>query len=152
MKILIVLGMLVTGSFVSASASVLDVVRDHDGRVFEMDQLAADKYCKDLGLRLPTSREFALLAQSLGALGISETEKDGYYRVTGTSPSGEVDEFFYSEKGYQRPPGDLGLYCFWTALRPYDNGFCGFYGHDGSFDDHFLASSAKYAVRCASDK
>src|SRR4051794_10978038 len=63
----------------SESSSYLgDFVRDANGGIRSMTQTEAVSYCKSQGQRLPTVRELALYAQSLGAQGISETEKVGY--------------------------------------------------------------------------
>lgn len=78
-------------------------------------QYEAESICRDKGMRLPTARELALVAQSLGAQGISETEKDGYYLVKGSDSAGNPDHFYFSYKGYSRPAGDLGRHVFWSS-------------------------------------
>ena len=80
-----------------------------------VSQYEAERICADEGMRLPTARELALVAQSLGAQGISETKKDGYYLVKGSDSAGNPDHFYFSYEGYKRPAGDLGSRWFWSS-------------------------------------
>ena len=80
-----------------------------------VSQYEAKKICQDKGMRLPTARELALVSQGLGAQGISETQKDGYYLVKGSDSAGNPDHFYFSFKGYNAPAEDLGYYTFWTS-------------------------------------
>jgi hypothetical protein len=117
--------------------SLTDIVRNADGSVHYMNQLLADKYCRDQGSHLATARELALVAQSLGAQGISETAKDGYLPVYGSYPEGGYDNFYYSGKGYQRPPGDLGNLEFWSSSHD-PHGYEGSDGPHYGFDAYVL--------------
>lgn len=80
-----------------------------------VSQRLAEAICEGVGMRLPTARELALVAQSLGAEGISETRKDGYRLIRGTDSAGNPDDFYYSNKGYKRPAGEPGYYWFWSS-------------------------------------
>lgn len=81
-----------------------------------VSQYEAKRICQDMGMRLPTARELALVSQNLGAQGISETQKDRhYYLVKGSDSAGNPDHFYFSFKGYNPPAGDLGTYTFWTS-------------------------------------
>ncbi len=83
------------------AASLTEIARNEDGSVRRMTQYDADRYCRHQGQRLPTVRELALYAQSLGAQGISEKQKDGYYFVRGMDSLGNPDNFYFSDKGFQ---------------------------------------------------
>lgn len=100
---------------------------------------------------MPTAREFALYAQNLGAQGISETAKDGYYLVKGSDSAGNPDHFYFSYKGYQRPAGDLGNYWFWSSsVHPDDSDYAYYlYGDDGHVYYGYRSSDVVIsAVRC----
>lgn len=49
------------------------IVRYADGSVVEMGHVDGARFCQAHGLRLPTAREFALIAKSMGAKGLLET-------------------------------------------------------------------------------
>lgn len=117
-----------------------------------VSQHEAERICRDRGMRLPTARELALIAQyDHGAEGISETEKDGYDLVRGSDSAGNPDHFYFSDKGHKRPVGDLGNTLFWSSsvhpdypdyaflLDGYDGGF---YYNSSSYNSYFIA------VRC----
>src|SRR5258708_7728480 len=80
--------------------SLTDIQKDADGHVLLMDHYDANVYCKKRDQRLPRARELALYAQSLGAEGISQTQKVGYNLVDGSDNAGP-DTFYFSRKGYQ---------------------------------------------------
>lgn len=71
----------------------------------------AHNICRKRGMRLPTPRELAEFAQKLGANGISETRKDGYYRVGSDT---KYKPFYYSRQGYEDPSGTQGHYLIWS--------------------------------------
>ncbi|HAZ13361.1 MAG: hypothetical protein A2X86_14940 [Bdellovibrionales bacterium GWA2_49_15] len=116
-------------------------------------QYEAERICKGKGMRLPTARELAQVAQiEHGAEGISETERDGYNLVKGSDSSGNPDHFYFSYKGYKRPADDLG-YWFWSSsVHPDDSDYA--YSLDGLVGDvyHLYRSNVSYydadAVRC----
>lgn len=111
----------------------------------------AKEICEDEGMRLPTARELALIAQGLGAEGISETRKDGNRLIRGTDSAGSPDDFYFSNSGYKRPAGDLGNWWFWSLSVHPDDSFNVFIlnGFNGDIDtvnrsyDNFIN-----AVRC----
>lgn len=53
-----------------------------------VNQQKGKKICAKRETRSLTTRELALISQSRGARGISETKKDGYYIVRGTDSAG----------------------------------------------------------------
>jgi len=117
-----------------------------------VDQFEAEKICLDKGMRLPTARELALVSQSLGAQGISKTKKGGYYLVKGSDSAGNPDHFYFSNKGYKRPAGDLGNKWFWSSsVHPdaSDNAY-GLNGLNGGIAYYYYRSYdyVYYAVRC----
>lgn len=121
-------------SFVHA-VEIGDFERDASGRVRHMNQYDAEKYCLNLGSRLPTIRELAEESQKRGAKGILETAYPG---VSANAPAVEVEreqmindgyreiftkniadesvvDFYFNFSGYQRPAGDLGRYWYWSS-------------------------------------
>lgn len=120
-------------------------------------QTYAKHFCEDKGMRLPTAREFALVAESLGAEGISETRKDGYRLIRGQDSAGNPDYFYFSNHGYKRPAGALGNYWFWSSsVHPgnyFNNMAYLLNGYNGAID-YYVRSDVYYvsfAVRCAID-
>jgi len=117
------------------SVSLEDIVRNTDGSAMLMSQIVADEYCLMQGSRLPTIRELAVYAQSLGARGIRETaypeqaltspavkaeneemQNEGYTsRIDKVSRGQVVVDFYFSSTGYKTPPGELGQYSLWSA-------------------------------------
>jgi hypothetical protein len=100
----------------------------------------AEDYCQKRNQRLPTARELANYAQNQGADGISESKKQGYQLVSGSDSVGNPDHFYYSNRGYKRPAGDLGNFRIWSssAVPPYitDGGYY-LNGIDGSIDSDY---------------
>jgi len=84
------------------------LVRNSDGSIRNMNQDDAIDYCASQGQHLPSAKEFAQESQSMGAAGISETAKEGYYPVKAQNSDGTIDNFYFSFAGYDRPTGDLG--------------------------------------------
>jgi hypothetical protein len=128
-----------------------DIAKDKDGIALHMKHYDADKHCQALKMRLPTARELALYSQSLGAQGISETEKDGYNLVIGSDSAGNPDHFYFNRTGYKRPAGDLGDYWFWSSsVHPdYSNFADGLNGYNGGVDYYDRSYDDDYsAVRC----
>lgn len=115
------------------------------------------------GTHLPTAREFALKAQSLGAKGLFELAelKKGeapppeYYLVEAENADGVRDTFYYNLRGYSPgapPDSDLVTHAFWTSsFSPSDiwDFAYNFYGDNGAI--YFGQRDGKYhqlAVRC----
>jgi hypothetical protein len=92
-----------------------DIVRNTDGSVRYMSLDGAIRYCANQGMHLPSARELAQLSASMGAAGISETAKDGYYLVSTHNADGKTDNFYFNSTGYKRPAGDLGNHWFWSS-------------------------------------
>jgi hypothetical protein len=160
MKPILISVFLMTSLVFAAGAPRLgDIPRDPDGSVSFMSEPDADQYCRSQGTRLPTIRELALYAQSLGALGIRETthigevetdsavqteiaqmKGDGYEAIFTLNSAGQPTvDFYFSHSGYRAPPGDLGAFWLYSssvaALSPTDNytlsSTNGETGHDG---------------------
>jgi len=144
------------------------------GEVCIATQYAADSYCKSIKSRLPTLRELALYAQTLGAKGIREThfknvdmskpqvqaeikqmeglKYDAIYKGFGEKI---VVDFYYSHKGYLHPEGDLGRYLYFSStIGPESSSFAFLLnGYSGDIHDEFRddATDHKYnyhAIRC----
>lgn len=132
-----------------------DIVRNIDGSILYMNQADAINYCASQGQHLPSARELAQLAQSLGALGISETAKDGYSQVSAKNADGKADTFYFSYVGYNRTAGDLGNNWFWSSSVNSD--VSGYVFVLIGFGDIYNVQRSKYssdysffnAVRCA---
>jgi hypothetical protein len=143
----------------AARASHLtDIVRKSDGSVRYMYINEADDYCSSHGMRLPTAREYALYAQSLGAEGVSDIAKEGYYLINGYDAVGDADNFYFSNKGYQRPAGELGNRSFWALKNRYASYLNGIYSLDGRTGELFnhlngtpLDTIPPLNVRCMSN-
>jgi len=97
-------------------------------------QYEAESVCRDKGMHLPTARELALVAQSMGAKGIRETshpdkstadpvvkaeisemhEADYHVVYKWNDDNKEVVYFYFNQQGYN-PPDDLKNYLFWSS-------------------------------------
>lgn len=132
----------------SVDFQLSDIARNAYGGVDYMSQPDAAAYCESIGQRLPRTREWAQYAQSLGAQGISDLPKDGYYFLAGFSNS--WDRFYFSPKGYQRPTGIYGDLWYWSSAfdSAYPDESYVLHGDDG----HLVLSNSSYAhgvaVRC----
>lgn len=81
-----------------------------------VSQRQAEEICENKGMRLPTARELARLAQGRGAEGISTTRKAAHYNlIKGSDIGGHPDYFFFSSKGHESPAGDLGSKSLWSS-------------------------------------
>jgi len=136
----------------AAQAKLLkEVTPELTGILTGVSQYEAERICRNEGMRLPTARELALVAQSLGAEGISETKKNGYYLVKGSDSIGNPDHFYFSNKGYKRPAGELGNKWFWSSsVHPvYSNSAYRLNGNHGYIYDYNRSNyNYNYAVRC----
>ncbi len=102
---------------------LLDFLRSP--RDFSVRHLYHDEaiyYCNKQGNHLPTARELAQYAMSLGAKGIAEfadgKPDDSYYRVDATQDGFNgiyFDRFYFSAEGYQHPEGEFGENEIWSA-------------------------------------
>jgi hypothetical protein len=131
------------------SPQIGDIARNTDGSIRYMNQADAINYCASQGQHLPSARELAQLAQSMGAAGISETAKDGYYLVNAVNADGKYDSFYFNYSGYQQPAGDLGNNWFWSSSVDSSNSGGAFVlrGHYGFV--YYGPRGLSDAVRCA---
>jgi hypothetical protein len=99
------------------------IARNPDGSVRAMSQYEAERYCLNMGLRLPTARELAHYAQLRGAKGLSASAKNGFILIEESDNSGKMDRFYYSNVGYEQPlEDDSGWQFLWSSsLLPYDS-------------------------------
>jgi len=133
--------------------------RDPDGKVSYLNEVDAVQYCSDLGTRLPTIRELALYAQSLGAKGIRETahvgvastdsavqaeiaqmKGDHYEAIYTLNSSKEMTvDFYYSYAGFKVPTGDLGYFWLYSSsvyvINPKMNYTLSTFQGDFGYDD-----------------
>ena len=136
-----------------------DIVKNSAGKFIYVSHAEAEKYCEKIGARLPTPREFALLAAKMGAAGISQQQESNKHEAIFKKDSkGEtVVDFYYNSQGYtvQVLPNlsaDYFNFPFWTsALHPdYDNLAYSFSGFDGRLyeTERSEDKSEHCAVRC----
>jgi len=107
-----------------AKAYTLDnngIVLDNEGHLLLASQRDAIRACP-VGTHLPSAREFANDAHARGARGTAEMPHTGfdqapagYDTIWSSTLQGQRDDFYFNSKGYHRPQGDLGKYCFWTS-------------------------------------
>lgn len=130
------------------------IAKDAKGNVLRMNQSDADNYCRNQGQRLPTARELALHSQSLGAQGISETEKYGYYLRQVSDSAGNPDRFYFSHDGYKRPAGELGDNWFWSSsVLPDDSDLAyRLSGFDGGIYTTYIYAFRNGAVLCVQSR
>lgn len=108
---------------------------DGDGGFLITTQEAATQYCASIGSRLPTAREFAEYAQSLGAVGVRETKypemdsesgevraeiiqngSERYYAIYKKNKDGAFAvDFYYNPIGYEYPLDPPRQVRFWTS-------------------------------------
>lgn len=130
--------------------NLTDIARNADGSVRSMNQYEANEYCLNQGLRLPTIRELALYAQSREAHGIRENAQEGYYYIEALDASGKPDTFYFTNRGYLRPQGELGMAWFWSSsLHPRHTGHA-FYmrGYDAALVHEMRTVFGGGAVMC----
>ncbi len=117
------------------------IARNTDGSVRQMTQREATSYCSTRG-GLPNIKQLAL---SLNPNGVSDTRRDEYSKV---APQNET-QFYYSDASYNRPPGDEGLFFFWSSSL-YAGTLSSAYGFDGNKGYIGVSSrGTSNAVRCA---
>jgi hypothetical protein len=98
------------------------------GRSLPNGELGAVEYCAKQGMHLPSAREFAQIAsractpdlagkEPCGAAGISETAKDGYYKINAKNIDGKADIFYFSNSGYNSPKGAKGQWMWTSSTR-----------------------------------
>ena len=127
--------------WVGQMPAFLDIAKDAYGKVKFMNQANAVQYCSAQGAHLPSARELAQLAMSLGAKGIVDScgSENKCYSVKATNANGSSDSFNYSYAGYETPDGDLGKYWFWSSSvnsNYSDNAFY-FIGDNGYVDNYY---------------
>lgn len=109
----------------------------------------ADNYCRANGMRLPTTRELALVAQSMGARGISSIAQIGYAPVYNFEGNTTVIDFYYNPSNYIPPAGDLGRYRIWSANDAMNGDSYIFDGRNGALGVYSRIVNNSIAVRCA---
>lgn len=121
-----------------------DAARGEDGKILSMNYEDAKNYCAGRGSRLPSAREFALFAMSLGGRPLIETRHPDLspeenaihaemnamsfsnYNYVFKMDDGKkpVVDFYASFSGdgseYRRPNNDLGDHWYWSeSQHPY---------------------------------
>lgn len=108
------------------------------GKVNAMTQYSADKYCKDVGARLPTKEEFEQLAKYLGngtAQGYSPYLADG------------KTDFLPGLTSYSN-------YTFWSSSVYPTHGLFAFvfHGYTGDASSHYYRDFSYKSVRCVAGR
>lgn len=131
LSFILILGLIASSGYAAdAGTAVTDcprfgeIVRKITGGIRYMNQSDAFRYCARHGMHLPSARELAQLATSMGAIGIANQVKDAAYIVSAKNVDGKVDTFYFNGTGYMRPEGDLGNVRYWSSSVNPDN----FYG------------------------
>jgi hypothetical protein len=144
-----------------APPKLTDFARNNDHSIMRPSWKKAVQYCAGLGSRLPTIREYALLSQSMGAMGIRETAfpnvdinspvianerslnaREGFKEIYRKNSSGAlVIDFYFNKLGYRKSFGELDETWLWSSsLNPSistskDQQFYEFVGDDGHVDE-----------------
>ncbi|HTL11419.1 MAG TPA: hypothetical protein VL588_02960 [Bdellovibrionota bacterium] len=152
------------------------ISRDKDGNIRNLSSNDALWTCEDRDDHLPSTREWAILAQSRGALGIRETQYP-YLQSTDPKVLAEIEQmkatgyepilttlshqsrydalavdFYYSSSGYVPPAANGEQWSFWSyAGMPSPTVYSAdrAYVFDGSKGTLFMQFwSDRYGVRC----
>ena len=119
---------------VQANAAI-EILRDDSGNIRRMNQYEASGVNPQTGKKetpdvceaagkghLPTARELAKISQARGAKGILEPNQvkpsklsTGFGRISAIDPNGQLDEFYFSDVGYQRPQQEYLTALFWSS-------------------------------------
>lgn len=141
-----------------------ELFTNYNSSVMLVNQPRAIQQCLYKAMYLPTAREFAEIAQSLGAKGIKEvTEfanpeeaaKAGYYLISAENYyDRKIDNFYYSNFGFKHR---VEFYdSIWSSSYhpqlPYTHGYLE-YVHffdtsTGEIGKKFFSASASYPFRC----
>ena len=145
-------------AFTFARADYMDsdgIVRVDDGLIRLLPFERAVKACPE-GWHLPSSLEYALKAQSLGASILNNsnnasTSPEGYFEVSAVNLDGSINQFLYSPLNYNSSSDSIRVEKFWSSskISKYSNFAYAFQGDDGRFDT--LPTNYINAVRCIQD-
>jgi len=135
-----------------------------DNAMIDVPQTKASDECEQLRSRLPTIKELIEDAvkhnTKLSLLSVEDYnlnkiptgfERKDFYLIHAKNADGKEEKFYYSNKKYERPSGDLGHAITWSSsFHPEDplKAFV-FLGSDGDVGSDFFDSDfVKYSVRC----
>jgi uncharacterized protein (TIGR02145 family) len=135
----------------------LDIAKNADGKPKYMNQAEAIYYCLNQGAHLPSARELALLAMSLGARGIVDScgsDNRRCFSYKAENADGSYDSFKFSYEGYQRPAGDLGDNWFWSSSVHKSMSYYSYIlrGQSGHVGIDSRTRTRNVAVRCVSGR
>lgn len=132
---------------------ILDVERYRNGKPIIMNQVEAIRYCAGKGARLPSARELARFAHSLGSVGIV-TECGTYPKcrklINIRNLDGSVEEFYFIASGFPLRPGNLSP--MWTWSSSMWGNSSGFDFKEGTGEIGLDWDGANKGVRCAVDR
>ena len=144
-----------------------DLIRNRDGSLMKLNQGRADKHCRALDMRLPTSRELAEFAVRNGANAIVETEfpavpvsdsrvreemmlnrGHGLHAVTAQDANFKSFLLFYlDERNYKHPEPQHPDKIWSSTIKPAGSNTANVLNSDGSIG--FVAVREQEAFRCA---
>ncbi|PIT99565.1 MAG: hypothetical protein COT74_11240 [Bdellovibrionales bacterium CG10_big_fil_rev_8_21_14_0_10_45_34] len=123
------------------------IVKIESDNALYVRQTEAIKYCKENAMSLPTARELARLATSLGAAGISETPREGYHLISAKNTDGVIDIFYFNPTGYSNPSETESF--LWSSSIRSDNSRFGYgLSKSGQLEYHPYDVSAPEAFKC----
>ncbi len=138
----------------------LDVVVDESGDSISFTQSDAILYCAKLNAHLPSAREFAQFAKSMGAAGTLEVDyvwsslqgkvPPGFSLVNATDSNGVPDVFYFNSQGLTVPKLAIEQNFFWSSStnKNYQDGFYLYFGNAGKLAYGRNMTNAKASVRC----
>lgn len=119
-----------------------------------VSQYKALQVCNKLEAHLPSARELAQFAMSLGAKGVVEQcgSDSQCHLILATNADGTADRFYYSESGYHRPHNDLGYWLWSSSLYSNGSDSAIFLAPDGHIGAYARYREDIFAARCATGR
>lgn len=134
------------------SPKMSDLVKDADGKNAYMTYAEAKAYCAQHGLKLPTARNWAMLAISMAAAGVTEKPRPNdveSVKYSTVEDDGTADLFYYKSNGYvPRAPYD-SYFIVWSSSLLHSNvnkAYVFNNGYGQLFEEY---REARALVRCA---
>jgi hypothetical protein len=138
------------------------VLKDERGNLRKASQRSAIQACSQLGMHLPTIRDWAKFGKARGAKGIVEVDRvreqdklDGAVMITATNSDGRKDDFYYNPSGYVSKPDEGREQPYWSSSlcigcvvggsRSGGDSSYSFYSN-GEIHDHY--DTLGFAIRC----
>jgi hypothetical protein len=99
-----------------------------DGRYLYLGFNEAENFCKKNNSRLLSAREFVKIAVLFKARGLASKVPTkqltpDFTHIAALDENGNLDSFYYSNRGYIRRPGDFFEPVYWTSTRMDENNY-----------------------------